>query len=81
MVVGSRYLILSSVDARVIAQGVAAASTVSVSIPFEGTEQVEVRIRNSTSSTRYLPYSTGGVITNSGLTVFVSQIEDTTLNG
>ena len=60
----------------------ASTSTVSTSVNYAGLDYtaVSIRVRKSSGGTKYLPYKTFGTITSGGLTVSVSQVEDTIAN-
>jgi hypothetical protein len=77
VVVGSRYQIYKTSDQSVIAQGEATSSTITEPYIWTTDTAVTIVIRQSSFSQRYIPYITSGTITQSGLAIVVSQIEDT----
>lgn len=73
IVSGSRYYIVKNSDSSVIASGEASSGTVEIpNIPYSGNVAVTIRVRKP----GYVPFETGGTITASGLSTFVSQITD-----
>jgi len=60
----------------------ATTSTVSTNVTFSGLDYtaVSIRVRKSSGGTKYLPYSAGGTITDSGMSAAANQVVDTIAN-
>lgn len=76
---GSRFRIERAADQSLIVEGVAATDTYQTTVPFTGPVAVVVKVRSSSAPPRYRPFTTGGTITATGLSVFVSQELDPVL--
>ena len=75
VVIGSRYRV-EKLDGTLLAEGDAASSTVSLSLPYGGTITVKVKVRKSTSGTKYLPFESQATLGPTGFSAFVSQQQD-----
>lgn len=79
VVVGSRVRIEKVSDGSEILSVEAASSTVSTNFQHTIDTDVNIIVRKASDGTKYLPYSTTGTITSSGLSVRINQIEDTVI--
>lgn len=77
IITGSRYRIEKGSDGSLVAEGTASSTTQTINIPFNGNTPVTIKVRNASGATKYQPFTTGGTITSSGLSVYVAQVEDT----
>lgn len=76
VVVGSRIKV-TELSGAVLFNEVAAAGTVTFSIPYYGASRnVAISVRNGTSSPFYQPYETQVAITASGGSNYVTQLRD-----
>lgn len=75
VVVGSRWRI-EETDGTEIDSGEAASDTVAINYLHTVNVDVNIIVRKSSGSPKYLPWSTQGTITSSGLTVRAAQIVD-----
>lgn len=83
IIIGSSYLILQeSNPSNIIASGIASATSLIISsiAAYENPMLVEIRLRNSSGTPRYLPYTTYGYIISAGTTVYCAQVEDSIAN-
>lgn len=60
---------------------IGASGSYSITYSYTGDMLVEVVVRKGTSGTKYLPYSSPGLITNTGFSLIVNQVVDGVLNG
>ena len=74
---GSHYRIERNSDGSEIENDVAGNTSVTVPFIFAGNEIVNITIRKSIYSPRYFPFDVSGTVTENGLIINVSQIEDT----
>jgi hypothetical protein len=73
MITGSNYRVHQNSNGKVLAFGNATSSDVTISgIEYLQNEPITIRVRKA----GYLPYETGGVLTSTGSTTWVSQVED-----
>jgi hypothetical protein len=82
VVVGSRYYVYNIADPSLVyGSGVAELSTVTLSTAYVADTTIGVRVRHSTSdgndtTLRYKPFSTNGLLTAAGASVYVAQEPD-----
>jgi hypothetical protein len=79
IVVGSRYSILRADGTTLLASGTATGTTETVPVEYPGVaENLVVRARKSSSSTKYLPFETRAPVTRTGgAAAFILQVLDT----
>ncbi len=78
VVVGSIYQIYNITQSTVITSGTATTSTVYFedSISNNG-DSMRIRVRKSSSGTKYIPYEQNAIVSGNEVNVYVSQTEDT----
>jgi len=76
VIVGSRYRIEKSSDQSLVVEGEAMTSTVTEPYIWTTDINFNIIVKQSSFSQRYFPFRTSGTITQSGLTVWVAQLED-----
>jgi hypothetical protein len=77
---GSEYWVKNADTDEVIATGTQSgtADIIVSSVGYSGTDEtLVIRVRKGTSGTKYKPYETQATLTESGASVYVSQVEDT----
>ena len=75
IVVDSRYRI-EQTDGTLITDGTATSSTVQIYYTHTADLPVNIKVRKASAPVKYLPFNTSGTITNTGLSITVSQIQD-----
>lgn len=76
VVVGSQCFISRNSDNAVLMNKLATSSTVTEPYTHTVDESVTIRVRKSSTSPKYKPFSSGGTITSDGLSVYVAQVID-----
>lgn len=80
VVVGSRYRVEVDSTGALIAEGVAAASTVELTVSYYGSgslnNNIRVKVRKGTSAPKYQPFQTLATLSAAAVTVYVAQVPD-----
>lgn len=76
VVTGSVYEIYNLTSSTTLATGTAGASTVEINAEASEGDDIRIRVRKSSTATKYIPFETQATITDLAANVYVSQIAD-----
>lgn len=76
VIIGSRYEIYSITNTSILATGLVSQENFTVPVNAGNGELLRVRIRKSSSPTKYLPFEAQTILSSGTASVFVAQVED-----